>query len=163
MKKYLLSLAVAMMTVIGFTACSDNDDPVDENSLAKTTWVGKLIDEDEDFGNTELDVSLTFTDDQNGIEFSSGNLEQDGIKVHVEQYAKFSYTFDGKKGTAKATMITVKTSFGSETYVPDDEDSYIYFSYDSAKKTLTILDDDGTPETVLNKAAYKDIQFVTAK
>lgn len=165
MKKYLLSFAVLLMAMVGLTACGDDDeDGLALKSLAKTSWVGKLVDE-----GMEMDVTISFPDDKNGVQYAKGTFVSDELPmpVNVEQYAKFTYTFDGNRGKAIVSLITTKTPFGSETYDPREEEYYeegdeeMEFSYNAENNTLEIID--GDEVTVLTKTSYKEIQFVGKK
>lgn len=150
MKKYLLMIAVALMTAITFTACSSDDDDNAEG-LAKTTWNCQYQDEIDG----TINITVSFKDNSNGILVAAGQFEvAEGVSVPGKMYAQFTYSFANGKGHTVTKAMVMETPVG---VVPMevDEESNLDFSYDG--KTLVVgYDEMPVP---LKKVGYQDIKF----
>lgn len=154
MKKYLLSIAVLLMATIAFTACSNDDEPVGDNGLAKTAFTAHVTDDGD-----EMDVTVSFVDDKTGIQYVNGVLhDEDGMKMPTEMWINFTYTMEGSKVVVNPTKSTIKFAGMIEVETFDDYDP-TEFIYDKANKTLTVVDED--MPTVLKQTKYKEIVVPT--
>lgn len=153
MKKYLWSIVILMLTLVTFTACSD-DEGDDSVGLEKTTWTGRMVDD----GDVE-NIVTTFKDGSNGIQYAQVNtVDEVGNPYTFEVWTKLTYTFDGKKGTATAKESVMKIA--GTLVEAEDAHSTITFVYDEKKNTITFDTGDGDYIT-LNKSKYQDIVFPT--
>lgn len=153
MKKYFLSIAVLMMALVSFTACSDDNNG--DSGLEKTTWAGKTVDEDD-----VEELTISFSDSKNGIQYAKTNMvDDDDNPTVLEVWTKCTYTFNGKGGTVTAHNSVMKID-GVIVAYPDTEGSTVTFKYDEAKNTITFDAGDGDFVT-LSKTKYQDIVFPT--
>lgn len=151
--KKILSLAVLLMTaLVGFTACSDdeNDDP--KLALVQTTW---------DFGDLDFEIEFedgtwiqdltrhfSFYDDHTGMLIMEGtNTYLPNWDFTFTRLDQFTYTFDGTSGTivlGKSTLISTDPVFNNT--LDEDEDPIRYdFTINPDGKTMTMRINGGEP------------------
>lgn len=135
--KKILSFALLLMTaLVGFTACSDdeNDDP--KLALVQTTWDFGDLNSEMDYEGTPWITTATrhfsFYDDHTGMFIVDGRNTWPEYPEWDDQFSlltKFNYTFDGTAGTitlAESTMISDNPDYNYTSYYVSEEPSYIF-------------------------------------
>ena len=185
MKKYMMSMAVALMAAFTFVACGSDPvdpptpDPVKPNDprLAGTSWfVEREL--DGEGGMINFQDTVTFTDKEKGVEH-----------IHVcftilkelfpecDVYSEFTYSFDGAKGVKhikKTTLIynehvTVSTTESDSEFGYDEKAKIIFSGENESRLELKpckpvffgVLPEATNSRVVLNKEDLKGSWFGT--